>query len=1055
MSTIAEHLSHIVVGDPVQFHNLTLYPLLADESAEEPADGSAEPGYRLLDAALADGTARITEVSAAGHVPELSFSNRGDLPVLLLDGEELIGAKQNRILNLTVLAPAHKTIVIPVSCVEAGRWHANSAEFGGAGRAHFAKGRARKAADVSRSLRARGSRESDQGAVWNDIAERASRMQVDSATGAAAALYDQHRERLDAFRHAFVPHPRQCGALFAINGRLIGLDLFDSPKTFAAALGKLVESHALDAIDTANASAPATSAHAGAEAARHWLTAIGQAEVERFAAVGEGEDWRIYGDTVSGGALIKDGHLIHLCAFHVAADGDDDTSADPDGQARPRLALATDRRLIRYRGLSKRYVHLQLQAPHASIARSPLDVALVLDRSGSMGGDKWPRAREAALALIDRLGPGDRVALVVFDEQVDTLLRLTPAGAEARQTAAAALAHVGPRGGTDLGKGWLTGCGLIGRDGEDERLHRCLLLTDGQANRGITDASEFAQHAGALRELGVVTSTFGVGDDYDEALLGTLADAGGGSFYDIASAAGIPNAIGAELGDALAVVCAEPRLRLSWRGELQVEALGPWRVEAEASALTLHPGDLVSNQVLDLLVSVAFPPGEQHAEQALQVQLSDGNRILVEDSIRWTYVNSATRKAQPRDTAVERRVAEHQANQARLEAVAANRAGDLKQAREVLRAAARRIRKYVGDNAELLPLADDLEAEVERHSERHSARQIKQAIHEARSAVGGREQDGRRKRRAQPSQPPQLQYRPCLDSPELAERCHQLRKLPRAQCQRWGQETLAAIDTGGYTNALGARVDWQAAVANARATKHSLPSDAPLPPAGPLRYPSTPVQVVNAMTLAVARRLAEVHQRVLVLNFANGIEPGGGFLQGNRAQESVLCRSSALYATLQDDPMYAAHAKRPRPDSTDWAILSPDVPIYRDDDGVPLEQPWTVSVLTCAAPYAPTLGVEVAADLMRSRIRRILAIARSAGYPALVLGAWGCGTYGNDPKRIAALFHAALKEQAGAFAEVVFAIADWSTERAFLGPFSAEFEAGPEAVSDTATQQAE
>jgi hypothetical protein len=115
MSTIAESLYRVVVGNPIQFLNLSLFPLLAE--------GPAKPGYRLLDEALADGSARITEVSDAGHVPELRFVNQGDLPVLLLDGEELIGAKQNRILNLSILAPAHQTIVIPVSCVEVGRWH--------------------------------------------------------------------------------------------------------------------------------------------------------------------------------------------------------------------------------------------------------------------------------------------------------------------------------------------------------------------------------------------------------------------------------------------------------------------------------------------------------------------------------------------------------------------------------------------------------------------------------------------------------------------------------------------------------------------------------------------------------------------------------------------------------------------------------------------------------------------------------------------------------------------------------------------------------------------
>ncbi len=222
MSIIAEQLSRVAIGAPLRHANLTLYPLLAA--------GVAEPGYRLLEAVLADGSARVTEVSEAGSVPQLRFVNEGERPVLALDGEELIGAKQNRILNLTILAPAHQTIKIPVSCVEQGRWHAQSAAFASAQRAHFATGRARKAADVSASLRQRGSRASDQGAVWRDIAEKSRRFGVDSATGAAADLYAAHRERLDAFRQAFAALPGQCGALFAIHDRVVGVELFDSPR---------------------------------------------------------------------------------------------------------------------------------------------------------------------------------------------------------------------------------------------------------------------------------------------------------------------------------------------------------------------------------------------------------------------------------------------------------------------------------------------------------------------------------------------------------------------------------------------------------------------------------------------------------------------------------------------------------------------------------------------------------------------------------------------------------------------------------------------------------
>ena len=112
------------------------------------------------------------------------------------------------------------------------------------------------------------------------------------------------------------------------------------------------------------------------------------------------------------------------------------------------------------------------------------------------------------------------------------------------------------------------------------------------------------------------------------------------------------------------------------------------------------------------------------------------------------------------------------------------------------------------------------------------------------------------------------------------------------------------------------------------------------------------------------------------------------------------------------------------------------------DDGTELERPWVLNFITCAAPYAPAVGQPQAGDLLKQRIHRVLAIARGHGYAALVLGAWGCGAFGNDAQRTATDFRDALEQEYdGAFSEVVFAIADWSPERKFLGPFCNVFAA--------------
>jgi uncharacterized protein (TIGR02452 family) len=189
--------------------------------------------------------------------------------------------------------------------------------------------------------------------------------------------------------------------------------------------------------------------------------------------------------------------------------------------------------------------------------------------------------------------------------------------------------------------------------------------------------------------------------------------------------------------------------------------------------------------------------------------------------------------------------------------------------------------------------------------------------------------------------------------------------------------------------------------------------------------------------LGASRRLIDEGKRPVALNFANGTETGGGFLRGATAQEEALCRSSGLYATLLDDPMYAFHRKHELwAEASDWAILSPNVPVFRDDRGMELDVPWLLSFLTCAAPYAPSVGYPMSGDLLEKRIARVLSIARAYGYSELVLGAWGCGAFGNDAQRTASDFRSALEgEFAGAFDAVVFAITDWSPERRFLGPF--------------------
>jgi hypothetical protein len=305
MNSLASEFAAITIGAPVSFQNLTLFPLLRPCSTEA-------SDYLLLEDAIAQGLARVTELTPGGSVPELRFQNDSDQPVLLLDGEELIGAKQNRILNVTVLAPAKQTVVIPVSCVEAGRWHMAAPDFKTAGHVLYSRARANRTAHVTASMRAGGTRRSNQSAIWDDIAAKSSRMKAASPTGAMSAVYESDAVPVEQYVNAFNCDPLQAGAIFVIPGSCIGVDLFDNPPTLRRLFPKLVRSYALDALE----SVPTLEqTEDQSQVATELLKQITAVPTFSRPAVGMGEEVRIEGSSLSGAALWALDRYVHTCAF--------------------------------------------------------------------------------------------------------------------------------------------------------------------------------------------------------------------------------------------------------------------------------------------------------------------------------------------------------------------------------------------------------------------------------------------------------------------------------------------------------------------------------------------------------------------------------------------------------------------------------------------------------------------------------------------------------------------------------------------------------------------
>ncbi|QDO12809.1 TIGR02452 family protein [Streptomyces sp. S1D4-23] len=277
-----------------------------------------------------------------------------------------------------------------------------------------------------------------------------------------------------------------------------------------------------------------------------------------------------------------------------------------------------------------------------------------------------------------------------------------------------------------------------------------------------------------------------------------------------------------------------------------------------------------------------------------------------------------------------------------------------------------------------------------------------------------------------------------------------------ARLRALAQQTQEIVAAGGYRASDGRAVSIAAAVEAAEAgTRMYGPGPVGAPAAGPASAPreSTLFEVTGESGLEAARRLVgkdagRSADPVAVLNFASARNPGGGFLNGAQAQEEALCRASALYSCLlRAREFYDHHRAHRDPFYTDRVIHSPAVPVFRDDRGGLLDEPYTVGFLTAAAPNAgvvlrtvperaPELGPALAV-----RAERVLETAAAHGYRRLVLGAWGCGVFRNDPAQVAGAFHDLLVEGRfeGAFDHVVFGVLDRTRDQATRGSFEQAF----------------
>lgn len=297
MTTLTQQYA---LGDPQVAGPLAVFPIFGPEPQLE---------YRVLADALELG-AFVKELDSGAVVGSVLVSNPTDLPLLIYEGEEVLGAQQNRTFDASVLVAAGSQVEVPVSCVERGRW--DSTRYGErfVSAAHTADPSLRRAKRRAADGLALAGLEprANQGEVWEIVDSRLSSLGVASASAAMSDAFDAHSTNLDSVVDTITARQGQVGAIAQTSDRVLVLDLVSRPDAFASLLPRLARGYALDALGGACARPDAATAE------RLLSTAL-SARRQALPTPGAGHAFRIFGEALLGAGVEDDGELIQLCAF--------------------------------------------------------------------------------------------------------------------------------------------------------------------------------------------------------------------------------------------------------------------------------------------------------------------------------------------------------------------------------------------------------------------------------------------------------------------------------------------------------------------------------------------------------------------------------------------------------------------------------------------------------------------------------------------------------------------------------------------------------------------
>ena len=318
-TSIEATLNDVKLGEPQHYRNMSVFPLLFS--------GKSKLEYTMLRKALKQEHITITEISEYGSVPELKLFNMSESYILLLDGEELEGAKQNRVLNTTILVYPKSELNVPVSCTEQGRWNRVSAAFHDSEKIMFSRARGNKMSRVHQSLKYGEGYRSDQSEVWKDISDLQSKRNIHSPTSAMKDIYDKEKDNLDDFLKAFPLIEGQCGFIVGLGGHVVGLEYLSSSDCYQDVHSQLIESYTMDALDEIFSKVSTLKEgefskvgqkvrqELTIEETRRFLEKICNASYESYPSAAAGKDLRLASEDIVGSALVEKKELIHLSAF--------------------------------------------------------------------------------------------------------------------------------------------------------------------------------------------------------------------------------------------------------------------------------------------------------------------------------------------------------------------------------------------------------------------------------------------------------------------------------------------------------------------------------------------------------------------------------------------------------------------------------------------------------------------------------------------------------------------------------------------------------------------